>query len=107
MKLHENDGVVIYDQWSPEYASELVKATLNLNDYTEVSENKLVYKLTDSDVFSRVYSKINKSTEFTYIDNESSYDNTSITLVYSFEGGKATLSGDLRTENYQLDIEKV
>ena len=105
--INENNEIVGIDNWS-EATAKLVADELKLplpGDLEDPNNNKFEYDLSDSDVFSRIYSRINRSEEFSYVDNESYYEDTKIHLVYEMTtGGKATLSGDLSTENYKLEV---
>ena len=103
MKL---EAVLGIDSWLGD-TEKLINDELSLSiDTTNINNNIIEYPISDSDTFSRVYSKINKSTEFTYIDNESFYEDTQVTLVYEIPGGKAKLYANLQTDNYILTVER-
>lgn len=93
-----NVGTPLVDNWN-DNVSKIIYDELQLTmDDDQLSDSTIDYNISSSNAFSRIYSRINKSPKFTYIDNESYYGDTTISLVYKFDLGKATLSGDLSTE---------
>lgn len=97
-----NEAIVGVDTWT-ESTKITIYDLLGLSDPIE-STNTLEYPIEDSDAFSRVYSKINRSMEFNYSDNESYFDDTTIKLVYDLDGSKLVLFGDLNNNVYRLEV---
>lgn len=95
-----NNVVLGIDNWS-DSTTKLIENELGLSP-EEVNKDEIKYTISDSDTFSRIYSKISRSTEFSYIDNESYFDNMTFSLVYGIPGGKVSLSANLKYNAFEL-----
>lgn len=98
----DSKGTLALDSDWSNRVGDLIEVKLGVDLYSK--DGDLLYDISDSDSFSRILSRVNKDTEFTYVDNESIFEGNDLRLVFDFSEGKLILDADIDADRYWLKV---